>query len=153
MTVIKQGSAQVDEGGAGSTLGPYRAELISDTAKLTQFGAFIEELPPGSRSSHAHWHAREDEMVLILSGAVTLRENGVETVLTQGDAACWKAGGPVAHSMENHTDQPARYLVVGTRSPADTVTYPDHDRVLHFDRISQTRRYTTLDGQPATRPE
>ena len=43
--------------GAGNPCGPCRAILLSDTGRLTQFGAFIEILPPGSRSSLPHWHA------------------------------------------------------------------------------------------------
>lgn len=152
MTVIKKGSAKVDSGGQNSALGPYRAELISDSAGLTQFGAFVEELPPGSFSSHAHWHANEDEMVLILSGSATLIEDRIETTLYPGDAACWKAGEPQSHCMENRSREPVRYMVIGTRAPADQVTYPDMDRVLHFDRDTQARRYTTLAGAPANAP-
>ena len=153
MTVIKAGAARTEKGGQDSTLGPYRAELISDTAQLTQFGAFIKELPPGSRSSHSHWHTTEDEMVLILAGSATLVENGVETVLHPGDAACWRAGDPTAHSLENRTDAPVRYVVIGTRAASDRVTYPDLDRVLIFERSTDTRRYETLDGKPASKPK
>ena len=46
MTVIKANSARIDTGGQDSTLGPYRAELISDSAGLTQLGAFIGNCPP-----------------------------------------------------------------------------------------------------------
>lgn len=152
MAVIRHGEAQIDRGGETGALGPYRAELISNSAGLTQFGAFVEELPPGSSSSHAHWHATEDEMVLILSGTATLLENGVETRLHPGDAACWKAGEAVAHCLQNRSDAPLRYLVIGTRAPTDQVTYPDHDRILHFERDGQKRRYTTLAGAPAPAP-
>lgn len=152
MTVIRAGTARTDTGGDTSALGPFRAELISDTAGLTQFGAFIEELPPGSRSSFSHWHKTEDEMVLILSGTITLIEGDTETDLRPGDAACWRAGDPVGHCMHNRSDAPVRYVVIGTRAPTDRVTYPDHDRVLIHDRTSDMRTYETLDGQPATKP-
>ena len=46
---------------------------------LTQFGAHLERLPPGSRSSFRHWHETEDEFVLILSGEVILHEDDGET--------------------------------------------------------------------------
>jgi oxalate decarboxylase/phosphoglucose isomerase-like protein (cupin superfamily) len=39
-----------------------------------QFGAFVEILQPGSRSSLRHWHSAEDEMVYVLEGRVTLVE-------------------------------------------------------------------------------
>ncbi|MGC1496427.1 MAG: cupin domain-containing protein [Sulfitobacter sp.] len=153
MTIIKARTAKVDEAGADNPLGPYRAELISDTGNLSHFGAFIEELPPGSHSSYAHWHRSEDEMVLVLSGEVVAFEDGVATTLYPGDAACWKAGDPVAHTLHNQSNAPVRYVVIGTRSPQDVVTYPDRDRVLHLDRATQTRRYTTLSGDPSNGPE
>lgn len=152
MTVIKAGTARRDTGGDSDTLGPYSAELISDSAGLTQFGTFVEELPPGSHSSHTHWHATEDEMVLILSGTVILTEGDIETALHPGDAACWRAGEAVGHSMHNRSDQPVRYVVIGTRAPQDRVTYPTLDRVLTFDRTTDTRTYQTLNGQPASKP-
>ncbi|MEL6451917.1 MAG: cupin domain-containing protein [Pseudomonadota bacterium] len=152
MPVIKQGTAKHVEGGADDPLGPYTATRISDTGGLTQFGALIEELPPGSSSSFAHWHSAEDEMVLVLSGTVTLIENGVETALHPGDAACWPAGQAVAHRLHNRSDGPVRYLAIGTRARADQVTYPDLDRVLHRDRDADTVSYTTRDGAPADSP-
>lgn len=152
MTVIKSGTARVDVGGDDTGLGPYRAELISDSAGLTQFGAFVEELPPGSRSSFCHWHMAEDEMVMVLTGQITLIEGGVETELHPGDAACWRAGDPVGHCLHNRSDAPVRYMVVGTRAPQDRVTYPDHDRVLIHDRSTGNRVYETLAGTPAEKP-
>ena len=152
MAIIKAGTARTEVGKPDDPLGEYVATLISDTAGLTQFGAFIEELAPGSASSHQHWHATEDEMVFILSGEVTLIENDTETRLTPGDAACWQAGQDHAHCLQNRGDSAARYFVVGTRAPQDRVTYPALDRVLVFDRTTGDRRYTTLDGTPAENP-
>ncbi|WP_299615185.1 cupin domain-containing protein [uncultured Tateyamaria sp.] len=153
MTVIKRGTARMDKGGAGATLGPYTAELLSDTGGLTQFGAFVETLPPGSASSHNHWHTTEDEMILMLSGTLTLIEDGTETTLVAGDAATWAAGTPVGHNLRNDSDADARYVLIGTRVAQDRVTYPTLDRVLIYDRANDIRRYETLDGQPSTKPE
>ena len=152
MTVIKRGDARIKTGAEDDPLGAFTAELISDTGGLTQFDAFIETLPPGSASSYSHWHNATDEMVLMLSGRVTLTENGAETFLEPGDAAVWPAGTPVAHSLRNTGQEDARYLVIGTLTAADRVTYPDLDRVMIYDRDADTRRYETLDGKPATPP-
>ncbi|MGZ2258729.1 cupin domain-containing protein [Roseobacter sp. A03A-229] len=149
MTIVRAGEARIDQSKPGDPLGDYRAEQISDTAGLTQFGAFIEELAPCAWTSYLHWHAEEDEMVLLLSGALTLYEGAATSILEPGDAACWKAGVAIAHRMHNHTNAPARYLVIGTRAPRDKVTYPENDRVLLRDRLSGTRRFTTLSGDPA----
>ena len=47
---------------AGS-MEPNQRRWISEVGELSQFGAFVEVLQPGSRSSIRHWHSAEDEMV------------------------------------------------------------------------------------------
>jgi uncharacterized cupin superfamily protein len=123
--------------------GPYRYRLMSDPGGLTQFGAFVEELPPGSRSGHRHWHTAEDEMILMLEGQVVLVEE-TETTLTVGDVACWPAGHPVGHRLDNRSNAPARYLVIGTRGQQDTIHYTDHDLVTTKD--GPRRIYRRRDG-------
>ena len=138
--------------GAGNPCGPYTALLFSDAGGLTQFGAVVEVLPPGSRSSIKHWHATEDEMVYVLEGDVTLHEGSEISVLRPGDAATFRAGDPIGHCLENRSGQDVRYLVIGTRAPGDTVTYPDNDRILKFDREPETRSWSDLAGNPSVSP-
>ena len=69
-----------------------------------------------------------------------------------GDAACFKAGEPAGHCIENQSDTVISYLVVGTRAAQDKVTYPENDRILHLDREAQTRRFTDLAGAEANSP-
>lgn len=150
MPVFTKDTVKTDQSdGQSDPCGAFKALLFSDSGGLTQFGAFEEILPPGSASSIKHWHAVEDEMVYVLSGQVTLCEGDRTTVLTPGDVATFKAGDPVGHCLENRSDAEVRYLVIGTRSPGDVVTYPDNDRILHFDRVADTRRWTDHSGAPA----
>ena len=123
--------------------GPYRYQLMSDPGGITQFGAFLEELPPGSRSGHRHWHEAEDEMIWMIEGQVVLVEE-TETILHPGDVATWPAGRPVGHRLDNRSDTPARYLVIGTRSTRDTIHYTDHDLVTTKD--GPRRAYHRRDG-------
>lgn len=123
----------------GAGTGPYSYHLLTDLAGLTQFGAHVEVLPPGSRSSHRHWHEAEDEMVYMLAGEVVLIED-TETALRAGEAACWPAGLAVGHCLENRSDQEAMYLVIGTRSRTDRIHYPDHGLVT--DKDGPDRRYS-----------
>jgi uncharacterized cupin superfamily protein len=123
--------------------GPYGYRLLSDPGGLTQFGAFLEELPPGSSSGHRHWHEAEDEMLYLLQGHAVLVED-TETPLGPGDCACWPAGTPVGHRVDNRSDLPVRYLVVGTRLERDVIHYTDHDLVTHKD--GPNRRYLRRDG-------
>jgi uncharacterized cupin superfamily protein len=134
----------------GAGPGPYSYQLMSDPGGITQFGAFIETLPPGSASGHRHWHEGEDEMIYLLSGEVMLVED-TETVLLAGDVACWPAGLAVGHRLDNRSHAPASYMVIGTRKAADTVHYSDHDLITHVNGTA--RRYTTRDGTEYRRNE
>lgn len=141
---------QIDD--TDNPCGPVTAQLFSDSGALTQFGAFVEILPPGSRSSVKHWHQNEDEMVYLLAGEVLLHEGDTTTNLRAGEAATFKAGVPVGHCLENVSEKDARYLVIGTRSAADTVTYPDHDRVLKFTRNPESRSWFDQAGNKTSSP-
>lgn len=129
----------------GTGPGPYGYQLLSDPGGITQFGAFLEELPPGSRSGHRHWHEAEDEMIVMLSGEVILVEE-TETPLRAGDVACWPAAAPVGHRLDNRGLVPARYLVIGTRLTRDRIHYTDHDLITEKDGAA--RRYLHRDGTP-----
>ncbi|WP_172292915.1 cupin domain-containing protein [Pseudoruegeria sp. HB172150] len=133
MPAIPEGDMHVELNGDGPC-GPSRCIRISDPDRLTQFGAFVEILPPGSSSSIKHWHSAEDEMIYVLEGEITLIEGDEETVLHPGDAATFRANEPVGHCLINRSDAPTRCLVVGTRASYDRITYPDRDRVCLRDR-------------------
>ncbi len=104
---------------------------LSDMAGLTQYGAYLQTLAPGARSSDLHWHEEEDEFVLALTDNVTIIEDGHETLLASGDAAAWPAGSPIAHSVINRSDEPCTYLVMGTRVVNDICHYPELGRTLY----------------------
>lgn len=130
---------------SGQNDGPYGEKPLGDAVGLSQFGVHLERLPSGSRSSHRHWHETEDEFVYLVSGELVLIED-VETLLHAGDAAGWKAGSPIAHCLENRSQEDAVMLVVGTRTREGVVHYPDHDLMLRHDEDG--RVFTRLDGSP-----
>lgn len=140
-TTLVEGSAE-----------PNRTSWISEAGGLTQFGACVEVLQPGCRSSIKHWHSAEDEMVYVLEGEITVVEGDAETVLCPGEAATFKAGVAVGHCLENRGTVPTRCLVVGTRAPVDRITYPDHDRICWRDRASSEDVWTDGAGRPAGSP-
>lgn len=153
MTVITAERLIVEDYPATHPCGPKRTLWISKPGGLTQFGAFVEILEPGSSSSIKHWHSGEDEIVYVLEGEVTLIEDKAVTQLRPGDAATFRAGDPVGHCLENRSSAPTRCLVVGTRAQRDTITYPDRDRVVHCDRSQPGNRqdvWTDGEGRPAT---
>lgn len=126
-------------------LGSYEALRFGDTGGLTQFGALLEILHPGSRSSRQHWHENEDEFIYMISGEVVLVEDDQETPLRPGDAATFKAGVPVAHCLRNDSLAPATYLVVGTRTGQERIHYRDDGST--FERVGSKNTVRNAHGQ------
>jgi uncharacterized cupin superfamily protein len=118
---------------------------LTEAGGLTQFGAALETLYPGKQSSQQHWEEQEDEFLYMLSGSLTVAENDEESVIGPGDACCWKAGVTVAHTLRNHTTEPATYLIVGTRHPENICHYPG------LDMLATPQGFTHLDGTPFPR--
>jgi uncharacterized cupin superfamily protein len=104
---------------------------LADAGGLSQYGAYVQTLHPGARSSNNHWHENEDEFLYVLAGSVTITEGAEAHVLHAGDAACWPAGVPNAHHVSNQSDAACSYLIVGTRATKDNCHYPDTGRTLH----------------------
>jgi uncharacterized cupin superfamily protein len=124
----------------------YEGQRVGEATGLTQFGVNRVVLAPGARTALRHWHEVEDEFVIVLSGEVVLREEDGETVLRAGDCAGFKAGMANGHAIENRTDQPAVLFEIGSRSPEETVHYPDVD--LRLERRDGSRRWVHRDGTP-----
>jgi uncharacterized cupin superfamily protein len=140
--IIRKEQAPVERGAEG------RVERLqySDAGGLTQYGAYVETLRPGARSSERHWHEEEDEFLYAISGEATVVEEDGEHTLRPGDAACWPAGAPNAHQVVNRSGAPCTYLIFGTRMARDTVHYPDTGKVLHDFEDGSWRLHRTDDG-------
>jgi uncharacterized cupin superfamily protein len=93
--------------------------------KLTQFGVNLVELPPGAWSTQRHWHRNNDELVVVISGELVAVTDEGEEVLRAGDCIGFKAGVPVAHHLQNRSDQPAVFYDIGGRDAWDVSTFPD----------------------------
>ena len=119
---------------------------LGDAAGLTQFGVNLTTLPPGGISSLRHWHEVKEEMVLVLSGRLTLAEDGGEVELGPGESAGFPAANGEGHHFLNRGPAPAVYLEIGTRPAADRCRYSDVDLVAIDDEHGT--RYTRRDGTP-----
>lgn len=100
---------------------------LGDAAGLTQFGVSLVTLDPGVWSSQRHWHTHEDEFVYVTEGELVLVTDAGEEIMRPGDSAGFKAGVRDGHHLQNRSDKPARFLVVGSRIPEDHGEYSDID--------------------------
>ncbi|HVS84674.1 MAG TPA: cupin domain-containing protein [Gaiellaceae bacterium] len=94
----------------------------------TLWGGTLYELAPGAASPY-HWHYGEEEFLLVVEGAPTLRTPAGEQPLRPWDLAVFPRGEAGAHQVRNDTDRPARLAFFSSVSDPEVAVYPDDDRV------------------------
>ena len=116
---------------------------LAPAGGLSEMGASHVILKPGAWSSQRHWHAEEDELLVMLSGEAVLVEGGGETLLRAGDIAAWPKGVADGHCLQNRTDTDCCFVAISAGdSENDRGDYPDID--LKFEPGGFTRK----DGTP-----
>jgi uncharacterized cupin superfamily protein len=130
---------------------PYRSRVLprakralGDALGLSRIGINHTVLPPGKESSMRHWHTHEEEFIYVLSGEVVLRTEAGEQTLKAGTCAGFPLGTEDGHQLVNRSSQPAVYLEISNRDPADGATYPDVD--LKYNGANAAVKFTRKDG-------
>jgi uncharacterized cupin superfamily protein len=95
-------------------------------------GMSIYELPPGQAICPYHYEYAEEEWLIVLEGAPTLRTSTGSSVLDAWDVVVFPVGPDGAHGVRNETSDPVRVMMFSeVRTPAVTV-YPDSDKIGAF---------------------
>lgn len=115
---------------------------LAPAAGLTQMGASHVVLKPGAWSSQRHWHAGEDELVVMLSGEAVLIEDDGETIMRPGDVAAWPAGVQVGHHLVNRSESDCVFIAIGTGDRSKGGAYSEIDMTFGDDG------YFHKDGTP-----
>jgi uncharacterized cupin superfamily protein len=91
----------------------------------------LYEAGPGQALCPYHYEY-EEEWLLVIDGAPTLRDPDGEHPLKVGDVVCFKVGPEGAHQVINRTDTPTHVMMWSSaREPAIAV-YPDSDKIAFF---------------------
>jgi len=92
-------------------------------------GASIYVLGPGQKSFPYHLHHANEEMLIVLEGAVTVRTHEGEQTAVRGDTLIFKRGPEGAHQVINASADEARILMISTMVEPDVTEYPDSGKV------------------------
>jgi uncharacterized cupin superfamily protein len=99
----------------------------------SMLGGSIYELQPGQSVCPYHYEYGNEEWLLVLEGAATLRhpdgEGDRETALAPGDLVCFPQGPQGAHKVGNASDAPVRVLLLSTCIGPSASVYPDSDKI------------------------
>ena len=92
-------------------------------------GGSMYELEAGDRLWPYHTHHANEEWLIVVQGAPTLRTAEGEQALREGDVVCFPRGTAGAHQVINHTDTAIRVLMLSTLIVPDIVEYLDSGKV------------------------
>ena len=106
-----------------------RGISIGERAGCEHLGASLYELDPGAVPYPYHWHVANEEMLLVLSGTLELREPGGTRTLGAGEVVAFPRGEGGAHQFRNPGDVPARYLMLSEMRYPEICVYPDSDKI------------------------
>lgn len=111
--------------------GSYRAPYASlrDPLGARRLAATLVALGPGQAVCPYHHEVAEEEWLLVLDGAPSVRgPNGTER-FAPGDVVCFPRGPEGAHKILNESPEPARILILSERADCAATVYPDSDKV------------------------
>ena len=95
-------------------MGPARGTRLGPPTGARDLGCTLYEVDPGGQAVPYHAHHANEELLIVLEGALELRSpEGLRTV-SRGSVVAFPAGPAGAHRLRNVSDAPARYLLVST---------------------------------------
>jgi len=98
---------------------------ISENFDAKNLGFHLKIMEPKTFSCPYHWHSGEEELVIVLEGEATVRNNGEFRIIKPGDLIYYGTGPESVHHMYNHTDKPFKYFVLSNQVPSESCFYPD----------------------------
>jgi uncharacterized cupin superfamily protein len=88
----------------------------------------LYEAPPGQALCPYHYEY-EEEWLLVVDGAPSLRDPDGERQLRRGDIICFAVGPDGAHQVINRTAEPVRVMMWSSAREPSVAVYPDSDKI------------------------
>jgi len=107
---------------------------IGRQAGSERIGASLFSVPPGEAAYPYHWHLGEEELIVVLEGAPSLRTANGERRLSPGDVISFLRGPEGAHQLINDTEETISFLAFSEQGEPDVVIYPDSGKLGAFER-------------------
>jgi uncharacterized cupin superfamily protein len=105
-----------------------RRARLGRQAGSEKLGMSLWEVPPGEAAYPFHFHLAEEEIIVLLEGAPSLRTPDGWREMVAGEVACFRVGEKGAHQIVNRTDQAVRFLAFSNQQP-DIVVRPDSNSI------------------------
>ena len=109
-----------------------RATRVGERAGAECLGASVYELKPGEEMVF-HYHVQREELLIVLSGHLSLRTASGWEELPKGEVVAFPRGERGAHGYRNDGDGLVRVLMVSEMNGPNISVYPDTNQVGIFD--------------------
>ena len=132
MEIFNLVHGEADVGPSGDEPPGYeltRAARVGTAIGAKRLGLSIYDLPSGQAICPYHFEWTDEEWLIVVAGAPTLRTPDGERVLEPGDTVCFPEGPDGAHHIRNDADGIARVALLSTKSAVGVAEYPDSDKV------------------------
>lgn len=106
-----------------------RERPLASALGAQKLGGTIYLIEPEQRICPYHWHAGEEEWLIVLDGSVRLRTPEGERELTRGDVVAFPTGPGGAHDVRCSGTEAARVLMLSSVSDPEICVYPDSGKV------------------------
>jgi uncharacterized cupin superfamily protein len=107
----------------------YRRARLGRAAGAERLGASLYELPPGEATFPYHWHSANEELLIVLEGAPSLRTPEGWRNLAPGEIVAFPTGEDGAHQIQNRSSESVRFLVVSEMNAPEMSLYPDTGKI------------------------
>ena len=108
----------------------HRRARLGRQAGGEHLGASLYELDPGQAVCPYHWHAAEEEMLIVVSGRPSLRTPEGWRELEAGEVVAFATGLEGTHQVANRSAEPVRVLLLSESRDPEVCGYPDSRKIM-----------------------
>ena len=122
-----------------ATADGIRVLRVTERAGAEHLGASVYELQPGDEMVF-HYHIQREELLIVLSGELSLRTATGWERLSEGEVVAFPRGERGAHGYRNDSDTRVRVLMTSEMTGPNISVYPDKNQVGIFDAGERAQR-------------
>lgn len=112
---------------------------LGEHAGAEQLGMSLYELDPGDEMVF-HYHVQREELLIVLSGNLSLRTASGWEELPEGEVVVFPRGERGAHGYRNDGDESVRIIMFSEMTGPNISVYPDTNQVGVFDSGQRSKR-------------
>src|SRR5437867_5112005 len=106
----------------------YESARLAERAGSEHLGMSLYHLSPGEGMVF-HYHLQREELLIVLSGRLSLRDADGWRELPEGEVVAFPRGERGSHGFENRSDKPVRLLVISEQNAPNISVYPDTNEI------------------------